>query len=270
MNGQRSADIQDATALDRQRTAALNFQRGQQVGDAQAINTAQDRGTNLLESQGGQVAMMALRRAQAQEALSPATTPQDPAGGPVAPPGTSPAQPVSSPATGLLESSVDSSGPVGVATNRAQALATIKALAATPGEAQGVPMQALGQPGTYAPDLGGLPPAAQAQAARLPAWVFGLGTNLEEALHASGQARPVNMAEEVHGALDAIRNRGWLPADVADGLRGHQGRIVPALYDLVRQEVLLRNGINRTVSGAGQPATPTAQHLPTSQALATR
>ncbi len=273
MNGQRTADIQDATVLDRQRTAALNFQRGQQVGDAQAIDAAQTRGTNLLESQGGQVAMMALRRAQAQEALSPATTPQDPAGGPVAPPGTSPAQPVSSPSSASLESPDGLSGAAGAATNRAQALAAMRALAPTPGEAQGTPnalMQALGQPGTYAPDLGGLPPAALAQAARLPDWQWGIGKSLQDALMSSGQARPVNMAEEVNNALGAMRDRGWLPPDVADGLKKHQGRIMPALYDLLRQEVLLRNGINRTVSGAGQPAVPTAQPLPTSQPLSTK
>lgn len=273
MNGQRTVDLQDATAMDRQRTAALNFQRGQQVGDAQAIDAAQTRGTNLLESQGGQVAMMALRRAQAQEALNPATTPQEPAGALVAPPGTSPAQPVSSPPSASLETPDGLPGAAGTATNRALALAAMKAMAPALGQGQAAPnalMQALGQPGTYAPDLGGLPPAALAQAARLPEWQWGIGKSLQDALMVSGQARPVNMAEEVHNALGAMRDRGWLPADVADGLKGHQGRIVPALYDLVRQEVLLRNGINRTVGGTGQPAAPTAQPLPTSQILSTR
>ena len=274
MNGQRSADIQDATALDRQRTAALNFQRGQQVGDAQAIDAAQTRGTNLLESQGGQVAMMALRRAQAQEALSPATTPQEPAGAPASPPGTSPAQPVSSPPSASLASPDGLSGAAGAATNRAQALAAMKEMAPASGEAQGGPntliQAALGQPRNYAPDLGGLPPAALAQAARLPDWMYALGSNLENALHVSGQARPVNTHAEVLDALGSLQDMG-LPSDVVQGLATHQGRVVPLLFNLIRNTMLKKYGIDRTVpSGTGQPTVPNAQPLPTSQALATR
>ncbi len=219
MNAQRALQVQDASAMDRQNTAAQNFQRAQDVGNAQAINAAQDRGTNLLESQGGKVALMALRREQAQQMLAlqsssdlatptqmPVSAPQAPAATPVAPQPATPAQ-------------------------------------QAPSQPQ-QPMPAPG-PGTYSPDLAGLPLEAHAQAARLPDWMYGLGANLEGALHGTGQARPVNMAAEVKDALASLQGRGMLPADIAQGLATHQGRVVPAVYNLIRNEMLMKNGINR-------------------------
>jgi hypothetical protein len=103
--------------------------------------------------------------------------------------------------------------------------------------------------GTFAPDTSGLSPAALAQAQRLPDWVYGIGASLQDALHKSGQARPVNMMAEVHGALDDLQGKGWLPDDLATGLKGHTGRIIPMLYELIRNEALLRNGIDRTAGG---------------------
>ena len=217
MNAQRGLQVQDATAMDRQNTAAQNFQRAQQVGDARAMNATQDRGTNLLESQGGKVAMMALRRAQAQEALNapsdPATPTQMPASAPKAP-GATPVAP--QPPT-LSQQAPSQPQP-------------------------GVHPQS---PGAYSPDLSGLPPEAHAQAARLPDWMYGLGANLEGALHGTGQARPVNMAAEVKDALASLQGRGMLPADIAHSLATHQGRVVPAVFNLIRNEMLMKNGINR-------------------------
>ena len=247
-NGQRTFQVQDATALDRQMQAA----------QARASAASVLAGTEATSPVGG------MASGDSGSTL----------GGPAPVSGAAQPGQSSGPPTELLESPSDLPGPLGNATNRAQALAAMKAMAPASGEAQGTPnalMQAaLGQPGTYAPDLGGLPEAALAQAARLPDWQWGIGKSLQDALMSSGQARPVNMAEEVHNALGAMKDRGWLPPDVADDLRAHQGRIVPALYDLLRQEVLLRNGINRTVGGSGQPTMPSTQPLPTSQALATR
>lgn len=95
-------------------------------------------------------------------------------------------------------------------------------------------------------DLSGLVPAAQAQAAPLPEWVWQHGKNLEDALVASGQAKPVNMMGEAVRSLDSLKAKGLLPADVAEGLKGHQGRVAWPIYNLVRQETLLRHGIDRT------------------------
>ncbi len=54
--------------------------------------------------------------------------------------------------------------------------------------------------------------------------------------------------QEVNTSLDNLKAQGLLPADIADGLRTHQGRVMPAIYGLIRQDMLLRHGINRTVS----------------------
>ncbi len=121
---------------------------------------------------------------------------------------------------------------------------------AGPGESPGGASGGLNG-GTYTPDTSGLSPAAVAQAQRLPQWMFGLGSDLQNALQVSGQARPVNIAAEVNGALDSLTSRGWLPEDLADGLRGHQGRVVPIIYRLLLNEMLLGHGIDRTVGGSG-------------------
>ena len=107
-------------------------------------------------------------------------------------------------------------------------------------------------------------------AKRLPAWVYGLGANLQDALHISGQARPVNMAGEVNDALSSLQARGWLPDDIADGLRSHSGRVVPQLYELIRNELLLRNGIDRTAGWRRQPGRRQLRSAMTIRVVGTR
>ena len=108
-----------------------------------------------------------------------------------------------------------------------------------------------GTPGDYDPTgPGGLSGDAALQAQRLPAWVFGLGSALEQALHVSGQPRPVNMAGEVGQALDDLEQSGALSPEMVAGLKGHDGRVVPLVYNLVRNALLMRNGIDRRVVGA--------------------
>ena len=97
-------------------------------------------------------------------------------------------------------------------------------------------------------DLSGLSPAAQAQAAPLPEWVWQHGRNLEDALVASGQAKPVNMMGEAVQSLDSLAAKGLLPADVADGLKRHQGRVAWPIFNLIRNESLGRHGVDRTAS----------------------
>ena len=109
-----------------------------------------------------------------------------------------------------------------------------------------------GVPDALATDPSGLSPAALAQARRLPDWVYGIGTALENALQVSGQARPVAMYPEVMNAVGRLQAKGTLPGGIATALRGHDGRIVRLLYGLIRNEALLHNGIDRTVGGAGQ------------------
>ena len=262
-------EYSDARAMNAQFNAQQNGQRAFQVQDATALNrqmqAAQARASAAPVLAGAGAASPADGMAMGDSGNTLVGSTPVPG---AAQPGQS-----SGPPTGLLESPADLPGPLGAATNRAQALAAMKAMAPASGEAQGAPnalMQALGEPGTYSPDLGGLPPAALAQAARLPDWMFALGSNLENALHVSGQARPVNTHAEVLDALGSLQDMG-LPADLAQGLATHQGRVVPLLFNLLRNTMLKKYGIDRTVpSGTGQPAAPSAQPLPTSQTLATR
>ncbi len=111
-------------------------------------------------------------------------------------------------------------------------------------------IQAVLQGGRRGPvDLSALVPAAQAQAAPLPDWVWQHGRNLEDALVASGQAKPVNMMGEAVQSLDSLKAKGLLPEDVAEGLKGHQGRVAWPIYNLVRNESLGRHGVDRTTIG---------------------
>ena len=126
-------------------------------------------------------------------------------------------------------------------------------------QGSGVVPGAAARPGDYDPTaaLGGLNGDAMAQAQRLPTWVYALGSNLEDALQRSGQARPVNMMAEVHGALDDLQSAGMLSPEMVDALKGHQGRVVPLVYNLARNALLLRQGIDRRTIEAQQPAATT-------------
>ena len=68
----------------------------------------------------------------------------------------------------------------------------------------------------------------QAQAAPLTERAWQHGKNVEDALVASGQVKPVDMMEEAVQSLDGLKANGLLPADVAEGLKeyrdGPQGR----------------------------------------------
>ena len=121
-----------------------------------------------------------------------------------------------------------------------------------------------GRPADFDPTAGkgGLNAAAALQARRLPAWQFGLGTALENALHISGQARAVNPAAEVGQALDELQGEGLLDPDVVEALRGHQGRVVPAVYNLLRNAMLVRNGVDRRVMAAQQAGQQPAEVMP--------
>ena len=107
------------------------------------------------------------------------------------------------------------------------------------------------RPGDLDPTNGaGLSGDAALLAARLPAWQYGLGTALEQALHVSGQPRAVNHAAEVGSALDDLVADGALTPAMATALRGHQGRVVPLVYGLIRQRMLLSNGLDRRTAAA--------------------
>ena len=102
-----------------------------------------------------------------------------------------------------------------------------------PGSLRGSGVTPGGSQGDYDPTgPGGLRGDAALQAQRLPAWVFGLGSALEQALHVSGQPRPVNMASEVGQALDDLEQSGALTSEMVDGLKRHDGRVVPFVYNL--------------------------------------
>ena len=135
-----------------------------------------------------------------------------------------------------------------------------------PGALRGSGVTPGGSPGDYDPTgPGGLSGDAALQAQRLPAWVFGLGSALEQALHISGQPRPVNMAGEVGRALDDLEQSGALSPEMVAGLKGHDGRVVPLIYNLVRNSLLVKNGIDRRVIPA-QPAGLQAVPAPLLQA----
>lgn len=125
---------------------------------------------------------------------------------------------------------------------------------ATPG-APGVPGEGAAGPvgaTVAAGPQGGLSGPAALQAARLSPHVYALGAALQSALGASGLARPVNMAGEVNAALDRLQAKGMLEGDVAEALKSHQGRVVPMVYGLIRNEMLMHNGIDRRTSEAQQ------------------
>ena len=149
-------------------------------------------------------------------------------------------------ASGPATAPTQAGNPVAVAVARAAAQSPSASSAAGPSGSS-----APSPSGTYAPDTSGLSPDAMALAKRLPAWVWGLGNDLQTALHVSGQARPVNMAGEVNNSLNRLQARGLIPDDIADGLKAHDGRIVPTLYELLRNDMLTTNGIDRTAGGAG-------------------
>ena len=256
-------NAQAAAAALRVQTRQQNFQRGLEVADANQMNAQRDRGMNLNEAAGGQVAMMALNRqnaaAQLQQHYSALiggtmptptdiTPPQQsqPAGSPVAPPGipqTPPGQPAAPPQAPQAAPSGPPPAPSGTPAPPQVdpvAIAQARAAAANPQSPPPDQLQA---------DLGasqGLPPAAQAMAQRLPQWKYGIGAALQDALTQAGTPKNVNMSSEVNQSLSDIDAQGWLPPGMTDQLKAHPGRVVPQLYDLIRNVTLMRHGIDRT------------------------
>ena len=227
--------------LDAQRAAGLLQAAGQNVPDNRADLMAAIAGTHDAVAQ--QARILGLPEGGPAGTAAPAPgSPGSPTGGPPA------ATPDFGPAFGAMAQQQQQD----------QVAAAARTPVVSSGGTQGVAPGSLrgsgvtpGGSGDYDPTSpGGLNADAALQAARLPAWTFGLGTALEQALHVSGQARPVNMAGEVGQALDDLEQSGALSQEMVARLKGHNGRVVPLVYGLIRNSMLLRNGIDRRVSDA--------------------
>lgn len=116
-----------------------------------------------------------------------------------------------------------------------------------PAEAPGAAPRAAGGPetgGTLAnPEMGA---AALAQAKLLADWKFGVARDVHEDLLRSGMPKNLNYAREVNAAVMALQKRGLFDAEFGAALMAHRGRVLRPFYNLIRNEVLSRHGIDRT------------------------
>ena len=252
--------------LDAQRAAGLLQAAGQNVPDNRADLMAAIAGTHDAVAQ--QARILGLPEGGPAGTAAPAPgSPGSPAGGPPA------ATPDFGPAFGAMaqqqqqdQVAAAARTPVVSSGGTQGGIAGAPGSPAAPGALRGSGVTPEGSPGDYDPTgPGGLSGDAALQAQRLPAWVFGLGSALEQALHISGQPRPVNMAGEVGQALDDLEQSGALSPEMVARLKGHDGRVVPLIYNLVRNSLLVKNGIDRRVIPA-QPAGLQAVPAPLLQA----
>lgn len=99
----------------------------------------------------------------------------------------------------------------------------------------------------------------------LPDWMFKLGDDLGKALNTSGDAKKVNTAQEVVQSLSDLVARGDMDVRVAKALTEHKGAVVWGVYNLIRNDMLMRHGIDRrTLQAQGltfDDFTPTQGHL---------
>lgn len=205
-NAQRGAEVADALAIDRQQSQDQNTQRAVEVADAKVIDAQRTRGINLNEREGGKVATMALRRPEVPQA------PQAIPSGPAAP--------------------KDASGPLSDPATIAKARAIAKRGAEVPEVAQPIP------------GMDGLSREAVLHGELLPEWQYAIGAALKQELQTAGVAKNVNTAREVAEAVAALRDRGAFAPEFAQALLGHSGRVVRGVFNLIRNEALLRHGID--------------------------
>lgn len=272
------AQQQQDAALARQRVAALTTSQvagyqSDQAAQAAALRAdaaSRERSANLQEQAANRISGMLYRQAgDAREAgvtgarAIGVNSPEDvfaATGGLAGSPGAGPdmtgfsdptGPPVRSPVPVYQRTPVVMSGAIQDGSGVPQGSRGASGSVAGPGGAPG------GVPAAFDPTgPGGLSFDAMLQAARLPQWMFGLGTALENALQASGQARPVNMSSEVHQALDDLHTSGALNGDMVAALKAHSGKVVPLVYNLIRNAMLLRNGVDRRVEAAQQAQGP--------------
>lgn len=99
---------------------------------------------------------------------------------------------------------------------------------------------------------GSLPPMAQ----RLPDYQWKLGDNLSKALQLQGTPKNINIAQEVAKASNQAVDSGYYDKAFHDALMSHRGRVTMGLYNLLRNQMMLNHGIDRTTMDAQDAAQP--------------
>lgn len=102
----------------------------------------------------------------------------------------------------------------------------------------------------------GLTPAAVAHGERLPMWQYSVAMKALEQLNVRGMAKNLNPAETEYSAVKALTERGMWDQDFADALMKHEGHMVQGVYDVIRQEILLQNGIDHRALANQRLAAP--------------